>query len=679
VNLFLPPREISWDLCNVHDFMIGGKFHHVSGGSSGSGGSNGGGSGSGSGSGSSSTNSTTSTSNHHVRRRTNNNRSNNHKHHAASSPSSSSLFLPLMMEEDDTTADVSEFINKCPRAGQRYDRRIMSSYGMQRSSMALLVMRGGCSFYTKAVNALALNSYFAILDAETVPVSSTAGESEMDTGTDADLDLDLDNNVTGTSTGSGSGSGSGSGTVNGTMDNNDKNNTTTTTTPMGIRPKIEYLIIMNSNNDKRANRTFPMRKEAGESDLEDIGLVSMGYSNGMHLLCSMVFRNEISNNNNNDKNNNGQETGQQESILGMGTDMYLDSMAFLPLDSDQRTARDWMFPVNIDAMTVDGGSMKNKLLLVFILVTLLFPIVRMVLFCCIHHREFQWRRNERGRINGFTWSRRMLDMEHDTASWIGAFTGRNGLNSDARGPIVLSPEGVKKLPIIEFGVESVQDVMARYRWLSSDYNDDDDENDNKNRNVNHELKRLHHVDNHHQQGRSYYHDDDDIPKSQDENNNKTEKDLIAVAYDSCVTCSICICDFEHGEKLRLLPDCGHVFHTECIMPWLTGKKNSCPLCQRKVKVSEEDMGYRDDESFQLRIATSLISGQDQRNTSMNVSESFEQSDAPVSVEREEQNDDLSTASTNHSSRHEEGSSSSSSSSNDVDALSSSRTDSNIYP
>mmetsp|Transcript_8716 Transcript_8716/g.16460 ORF Transcript_8716/g.16460 Transcript_8716/m.16460 type:complete len:1159 (-) Transcript_8716:166-3642(-) len=213
VNLFLPPREISWDLCNVHDFMIGGKFHHVSGGSSGSGGSNGGGSGSGSGSGSSSTNSTTSTSNHHVRRRTNNNRSNNHKHHAASSPSSSSLFLPLMMEEDDTTADVSEFINKCPRAGQRYDRRIMSSYGMQRSSMALLVMRGGCSFYTKAVNALALNSYFAILDAETVPVSSTAGESEMDTGTDADLDLDLDNNVTGTSTGSGSGSGSGSGGI----------------------------------------------------------------------------------------------------------------------------------------------------------------------------------------------------------------------------------------------------------------------------------------------------------------------------------------------------------------------------------------------------------------------------------------------------------------------------------
>lgn len=290
-------------------------------------------------------------------------------------------------------------------------------------------------------------------------------------------------------------------------------------------------------------------------------------------------------------------------------------------------------------------------------------------------------------------------MEHDTASWIGAFTGRNGSNSDARGPIVLSPEGVKKLPIIEFGVESVQDVVTRYRRLSSNDNDgddNDDEDDEKNRNVDRELKRLRHDDeNHHQRGRSYYHDDDDIPKSQDDNNNntntnnnnnKTEKDLIAVAYDSCVTCSICICDFEHGEKLRLLPDCGHVFHTECIMPWLTGKKNSCPLCQRKVKVSEEDMGYRDDESFQLRIATSLISGQDQQNTSMNVSESFEQSDVPVPVEREEQNDDLSTASTNHSNRHEEGSSSSSSSSsgsssssNDVDALSSSRTDSNIYP
>lgn len=49
-----------------------------------------------------------------------------------------------------------------------------------------------------------------------------------------------------------------------------------------------------------------------------------------------------------------------------------------------------------------------------------------------------------------------------------------------------------------------------------------------------------------------------------------------------MSCSICICEYEHGEELRLLPKCGHIFHTECIMPWLTQKKNACPLCQKEV-------------------------------------------------------------------------------------------------
>lgn len=48
------------------------------------------------------------------------------------------------------------------------------------------------------------------------------------------------------------------------------------------------------------------------------------------------------------------------------------------------------------------------------------------------------------------------------------------------------------------------------------------------------------------------------------------------------SCSICIDDFEEGEKIRLLPRCGHAFHTDCILPWLTERQGYCPCCKTEV-------------------------------------------------------------------------------------------------
>jgi hypothetical protein len=48
------------------------------------------------------------------------------------------------------------------------------------------------------------------------------------------------------------------------------------------------------------------------------------------------------------------------------------------------------------------------------------------------------------------------------------------------------------------------------------------------------------------------------------------------------SCSICIDDFEEGENIRLLPRCGHAFHTECILPWLTERQGCCPCCKALV-------------------------------------------------------------------------------------------------
>jgi hypothetical protein len=56
---------------------------------------------------------------------------------------------------------------------------------------------------------------------------------------------------------------------------------------------------------------------------------------------------------------------------------------------------------------------------------------------------------------------------------------------------------------------------------------------------------------------------------------------------TCTTCSICIDEFEVGERIRLLPRCKHAFHTECIMPWLTERQGCCPLCKASV-IQPED-------------------------------------------------------------------------------------------
>eukprot|EP00803_Ostreobium_quekettii_P007787 evm.model.scf_24.8 EVM.evm.TU.scf_24.8 scf_24:192052-209492(+) len=51
------------------------------------------------------------------------------------------------------------------------------------------------------------------------------------------------------------------------------------------------------------------------------------------------------------------------------------------------------------------------------------------------------------------------------------------------------------------------------------------------------------------------------------------------------TCTICITDFEKGDKLRKLP-CGHLFHEVCITRWLS-QAVDCPMC-RKSLVPDSD-------------------------------------------------------------------------------------------
>ncbi|KAM5575191.1 putative RING-H2 finger protein ATL36 [Rosa sericea] len=43
-------------------------------------------------------------------------------------------------------------------------------------------------------------------------------------------------------------------------------------------------------------------------------------------------------------------------------------------------------------------------------------------------------------------------------------------------------------------------------------------------------------------------------------------------------CAVCLSQFEDYETLRLLPKCYHVFHPQCIDPWLASHL-TCPVCR----------------------------------------------------------------------------------------------------
>jgi hypothetical protein len=52
---------------------------------------------------------------------------------------------------------------------------------------------------------------------------------------------------------------------------------------------------------------------------------------------------------------------------------------------------------------------------------------------------------------------------------------------------------------------------------------------------------------------------------------------------TCVSaCSICLEDFHNGDVLRELPQCHHLFHTDCLIPWLTENHKRCPMCTTPV-------------------------------------------------------------------------------------------------
>ncbi|XP_061371010.1 RING-H2 finger protein ATL16 [Gastrolobium bilobum] len=65
-------------------------------------------------------------------------------------------------------------------------------------------------------------------------------------------------------------------------------------------------------------------------------------------------------------------------------------------------------------------------------------------------------------------------------------------------------------------------------------------------------------------------------------------------------CAVCLNEFQEDEKLRIIPNCSHVFHIDCIDVWLQNNAN-CPLCRTSISLTSR---FHIDQLLTQRISSS---------------------------------------------------------------------------
>lgn len=76
------------------------------------------------------------------------------------------------------------------------------------------------------------------------------------------------------------------------------------------------------------------------------------------------------------------------------------------------------------------------------------------------------------------------------------------------------------------------------------------------------------------------------------------------AFSRDVDCAVCLENFKAGEKCRLLPNCKHCFHAQCIDSWLL-KTPICPICRTGIAPPESSASLTEDGRIEQNALVEL--------------------------------------------------------------------------
>jgi len=330
-------------------------------------------------------------------------------------------------------------------------------------------------------------------------------------------------------------------------------------------PRIEFMIVMDDNMD---DNTIINRHEKSTSNASiDLHIIYVNSEPGTALLGLVEHVYDLF---------------KTECILTSIHDYRLTPDAFLPLKIPNQLP--CAFYIYLD--DANQYFPYAYILFIFIGIVLGVPFLRLLVLIVVN-RGFRWQRDNSERTVGLAWNRpHQRRLERQREEWWGERQEMHfrsvwsGIDNHQLAK--LTNDQANALPQIHYNVSDIKEVTWRYdnAERADDTNTGDTQGLAKGKGESQG------------EGVAKGNVDVDVDKDGHEstkiNDGKTgtTSGYLQNAYVSCTSCSICIDDFEHAEKLVLLPQCGHFFHPECIVTWLKEKKATCPLCQTVVDVPD---------------------------------------------------------------------------------------------
>lgn len=78
-----------------------------------------------------------------------------------------------------------------------------------------------------------------------------------------------------------------------------------------------------------------------------------------------------------------------------------------------------------------------------------------------------------------------------------------------------------------------------------------------------------------------------------------------------VDCAICLTQFQHGEAVKIIPNCSHMFHPECVDTWLVSHV-TCPICRGTTFLTVDNVEQSGDQGLNNHQGQSTVDNEDGR-------------------------------------------------------------------